>query len=83
MINPRYQGPTALVEREHGCTTHAVRKKRGICPGATPDSHQAAFLVDPAVVNPGTPPYNGRYQVVVRGLDQFRAGGKSMGFPRR
>jgi len=41
---------------------------------------QAVFLIDPVIINPGSPPYIGKYQVVVRGLDAFKADGTSMGF---
>ncbi|HRJ73090.1 MAG TPA: Verru_Chthon cassette protein A, partial [Terrimicrobiaceae bacterium] len=81
VINPRYQGPATIWSGSPGGLPQPAPKTAANVLGPHETLIQAAFLVDPVVVNPGTPPYNGRYQVVVRGLDQFRADGKPMGFP--
>jgi uncharacterized protein (TIGR02600 family) len=88
VINPRYQGPAAI----YGTGGDAGAANSALLPEPAPVAMagklaphqtliQAAFLVDPVIVNPGTPPYSGKYQVRVRGLDAFTADGKSLGFP--
>ena len=82
-INPRYHGSAALYTaagaREGLDDPSPVAAAGKLGPHQT--LIQAAILIDPFLVNPGTPPYEGKYQVVIKGLDQFTANGTNLGFP--
>ena len=94
ILNPRYQGPTTsangttlyAASSPGGNSTNSQ-----VLPASWPTTSpgklgphqtliQAAFLVDPVVCNPGNPPYVGKYRVRVRGLENFKADGTSLGF---
>ena len=82
-INPRYHGSNA---------TYTTNSSWDLLPDPFPVAApgklgphqtlvQAAILIDPFLVNPGIPPYEGKYQIVVKGLDRFTANGINLGFP--
>jgi len=79
--NPRYHGSSTL----YGNGTASVfSDPYPIASASRLGPHQtmiqAIFLIDPVIINPGSPPYIGKYQVIVRGLDAFQADGTSLGF---
>jgi uncharacterized protein (TIGR02600 family) len=84
-INPRYQGPAAIYGP--GAAPGAINSQAlpapwpTISPGRLGPHQtviQALFFIDPVIVNPGNPPYSGRYQARVTGLDGFTVNGQSL-----
>jgi uncharacterized protein (TIGR02600 family) len=87
VINPRYHGPAVIYGAGEGTGATNSTLLPEPAPVATAGKlgpHQtliqAALLIDGVLVNPGNPPYLGRYQVRVTGLDGLSADGRPLGF---
>jgi uncharacterized protein (TIGR02600 family) len=88
ILNTRYQGPASLYGSGGGVGATNSQLLPQPAPVATSGQlgpHatqiQAYLLLDPIVTLPGCPPYSGDYQIRVRGLEAFKANGRSLGFP--
>lgn len=85
-INKRYQGPSNIYGGNPASYPDSKRlpEPAPLAAAGKLGPHQtliqAAFLIDPVLVNAGSPPYTSKYQIRVLGLDKLTANGQNLGF---